>query len=86
MDLSNWGSFSPESKLSVLAHNDGKWGWVVYRCSYAAEFDNAWEDFKRRVQEEWRGEVAASSDAGPEVADKMDFVFVAATGMATVCG
>lgn len=68
----DWEDLSPEAKIQWLG--DDKWGWVVYRCSYAKEFDGAWDDLKRRIQHSLR-ESIAESDA-PEIADRMDFVFV----------
>lgn len=67
-----WERLSPEAKIQWL--DEDKWGWVVYRCSYAKEFDGAWDDLKRRTQQGTR-ESIAKSDA-PGIANRMDFVFV----------
>ena len=68
----DWEKLSPEAKIQWLG--DDKWGWVVYRCSYAKEFDGAWDDLKRRIQQGMR-ESIARSDA-PSIAETMEFVFV----------
>ncbi|KAK4442238.1 hypothetical protein QBC34DRAFT_455931, partial [Podospora aff. communis PSN243] len=75
VDMSKWESLSPEAKLSFLEQGLHKWGWVVYRTSYAKEFDGAWDDLQRLVAR-WREALPASPDAGPDVAKRMDFVFV----------
>jgi hypothetical protein len=68
----DWEKLSPEAKIQWLG--DDKWGWVIYRCSYAKEFDGAWDDLKRRIQQGTR-ESIVKSDA-PGIAEMMDFVFV----------
>ena len=68
----DWEKLSPEAKIQWLG--DDRWGWVIYRCSYAKEFDGAWDDFERRIQQGTR-ESIAKSDA-PGIAETMDFVFV----------
>ncbi|KAK0724577.1 hypothetical protein B0H67DRAFT_641094 [Lasiosphaeris hirsuta] len=70
----DWEKLSPEAKIQWLARDD-KWGWVIYRCSYAKEFDGAWDDLKRRIQQEMRESITNKSDA-PGIAETMDFVFV----------
>ncbi|KAF9881466.1 hypothetical protein CkaCkLH20_00612 [Colletotrichum karsti] len=68
----DWEALSPEAKIQWLG--DDKWGWVVYRCSYAKEFDGAWGDLKRRITQGMRGAIARSD--APYIAQTMDFVFV----------
>lgn len=49
-----------------------KWGWVIYRCTYA---DNeAWARFRARVEVSSR-ESIAQSDA-PEIADRLEWTWV----------
>lgn len=71
-----WEALSPEAKIKWLLGDDadGKWGWVIYRCTYTPALDGQWEDFKRLVVEQTRKAVA-ESDA-PEIADKLDWVFI----------
>lgn len=69
----DWEKLSPEAKIQWI-NRDDRWGWVIYRCSYAKEFDGAWDDLKRRIQRGMR-ESIAKSDA-PGIADTMDFIFV----------
>lgn len=73
----DWENLSPEAKIEWLGED--KWGWVVYRCSYAKEFDGAWEDLKRRVQKRIRDSIA-KSDA-PGVGATMDFRFIEAPAL-----
>jgi hypothetical protein len=68
----DWEELSPEAK--IRSFGDEKWGWVIYRCSYAKEFDGSWDDLKRRIQRGLRDSIA-ESDA-PGIAETMDFVFV----------
>ncbi|KAF1949397.1 hypothetical protein CC80DRAFT_429371 [Byssothecium circinans] len=58
------------SDLAVLPVE--KWGWVIYRCTYA---DNtAWTRFRDRVEAISR-ESIAESDA-PEIADRLEWTWV----------
>ncbi len=66
------GKALTRSKVQWL--REGKWGWVIYRCSYAKELNGAWDDLKRRIQQGTR-EAIAKSDT-PGIAETMDFVFV----------
>ncbi|KAK3902815.1 hypothetical protein C8A05DRAFT_43834 [Staphylotrichum tortipilum] len=66
------GALSAEAKIQWCCEH--KWGFVVYRCSYAKEFDGGWDDLKRRIQR-MREAIATQSDA-PGIAERMDFVFV----------
>ena len=68
----DWAKLSPEAKIQLGGPD--KWGWVVYRCSYAKVFDGAWNDLKRRIQRDMRASIL-QSDA-PGIAETMDFVFV----------
>jgi hypothetical protein len=68
----DWEKLSAEAKLRWCGEE--KWGFVVYRCSYAQEFDGGWDDLQRRIQR-MRESIARRSDA-PGVAERMDFVFV----------
>ena len=63
---------SDERKIELAGYE--KWGWVVYRCSYAKQFDSAWNDLKLQIQRDLRGKIL-ESDA-PGIAKTMDFVFV----------
>ncbi|WYZ42102.1 hypothetical protein EsH8_V_000997 [Colletotrichum jinshuiense] len=67
-----WEDLSPEEKAQWLG--DEKWGWVIYRCSYAKEFDGSWDNLKRRIQQRTRECIAESG--APCIAETMDFVFV----------
>ena len=67
-----WEKLSPEAKIQ-LGRSD-KWGWVVYRCSYAKEFDGPWNDLKRRIQKDLRASILRSD--APGIVETMDFVFV----------
>ena len=49
-----------------------KWGWVIYRCTYAD--DEAWARFRDYVEAESRKEIA-ESDA-PEIADRLEWTWV----------
>jgi hypothetical protein len=68
----DWEKLSPEAKIQESGED--KWGFVVYRCSYAKEFDGGWDDLKRRIQR-MRESIVNESDA-PGIAGTMDFVFV----------
>jgi hypothetical protein len=68
----DWEKLSAAAKIEW--QDDGKWGWVVYRVSYAKEFDGGWDDLKRRIQRA-RESLARGSDA-PAIAKTMDFVFI----------
>jgi phosphatidylserine/phosphatidylglycerophosphate/cardiolipin synthase-like enzyme len=71
----DWYTFSPEKRIQLTSGlNNDKWGWVMYRCSYAKEFDGAWNDLKRRIQRDMRKSIL-KSDA-PSIAENMDFIFV----------
>ncbi|KAI1779035.1 hypothetical protein F4818DRAFT_237359 [Hypoxylon cercidicola] len=71
-----WDDLSAEHKMQWLLNNAGdtKWGWVVYRSCYKPEFDSTWDNVKSVAEETARQRVAASD--APDVADKMDWVFV----------
>ncbi|KAI3328438.1 hypothetical protein F4824DRAFT_493150 [Ustulina deusta] len=71
-----WDDLSAERKIQWLLSNPGdtKWGWVVYRTCYKPEFDTAWEIVKSATEKRARQRIA-QSDA-PDIADKMDWVFV----------
>nr|OQO16039.1 hypothetical protein B0A51_17514 [Rachicladosporium sp. CCFEE 5018] len=49
-----------------------KWGWVIYRCSYAD--DLAWERFKQSITQQTRRQIL-KSDA-PEALDSLEWTFV----------
>ncbi|KAJ4314490.1 hypothetical protein N0V94_006429 [Neodidymelliopsis sp. IMI 364377] len=49
-----------------------KWGWVIYRCTYAN--DKAWARFRDRVEAESRKEIAQSDV--PEIADRLEWTWV----------
>lgn len=68
----DWETLSPEARIQQ--HGDHKWGWVIYRCSYAKEFDGGWDDLKRRIAR-MRESIVTNSDA-PGIAKTMDFIFV----------
>ncbi len=68
----DWERLSAEAKIQWC--EEDKWGFVVYRRSYAHEFDGGWDDLKRRIQR-MRESIATQSDA-PSIAERMDFVFV----------
>ncbi len=68
----DWERLSAEAKIQWCGED--KWGFVVYRRSYAHEFDGGWDDLKRRIQR-MRESIATQSDA-PSIAERMDFVFV----------
>jgi hypothetical protein len=68
----DWEELSPEAKLQSMGAD--RWGWVIYRCSFAREFDAAWEDLKHRMQQGLRASIARSD--APGVAETTDFVFV----------
>jgi hypothetical protein len=67
----HWEDLSPEAQIQECG---GKWGWVIYRCSYAKEFDSGWDGLKRHIQG-MRESIINESDA-PSVAETMDFIFV----------
>lgn len=70
-----WYDLSPQAKLRLLLNGeDGKWGWVIYRCTYKPELEGRWQSFKRAVVEHERTAIV-KSDA-PEILGKMDWVFV----------
>ncbi|KAI0186409.1 hypothetical protein EV127DRAFT_411208 [Xylaria flabelliformis] len=71
-----WDDLSAERKIQWLLSNAGdtKWGWVVYRTCYKPEFDTAWEIIKSATEKRARRRIT-QSDA-PDIADKMDWVFV----------
>jgi hypothetical protein len=73
----DWEKLSPEAKIQWAG--DDKWGWVVYRCSYAKEFDGPWNDLKRRIQRDLRNSIL-ESDA-PGIVENMDFIFVEDPGL-----
>ncbi|KXX81016.1 hypothetical protein MMYC01_202158 [Madurella mycetomatis] len=66
----DWEKLSAEAKIQWCGED--KWGFVIYRCSYAKEFDGGWDDFKRHIQR-MHESIASQSDA-PAIANKMDFV------------
>lgn len=68
----DWEKLSPEAKIQLGGPD--KWGWVVYWCSYAKEFDGPWNDLKLRIQRDLRASIL-QSDA-PGIAETMDFVLV----------
>jgi hypothetical protein len=49
-----------------------KWGWVIYRCTYAD--DEAWTRFRARVEAKSRTRIA-QSDA-PEIVDRLEWTWV----------
>jgi hypothetical protein len=49
-----------------------KWGWVIYRCTYAD--DDTWAQFRARVEAESR-EYIAESDA-PEIAERLEWTWI----------
>jgi hypothetical protein len=49
-----------------------KWGWVIYRCTYAD--DEAWARFRARIENESREQIA-QSDA-PEIANRLEWTWV----------
>ena len=68
----DWEKLSPEAKIQWLGED--KWGWVIYRCSYAKEFDGAWDNLKSRIQQGTRESIAKSGVHS--IAETMDFVFI----------
>ncbi|KAI8244623.1 hypothetical protein K4K57_002097 [Colletotrichum sp. SAR 10_99] len=68
----DWETLSPLAKIQWLG--DDKWGWVAYRCSYANEFDGAWEDLKRRIPWGMRDSIARSD--APGIFATMEFLFI----------
>lgn len=56
--------------LALLPFN--KWGWVIYRCSYAD--DKAWAQFRTFTESESRADIA-ESDA-PDIADCLEWKWV----------
>ncbi|KAI3318139.1 hypothetical protein HD806DRAFT_325466 [Xylariaceae sp. AK1471] len=70
-----WCDLSTERKIQWhINAGDAEWGWVVYRTCYKPEFDTAWEIVKSATEKRARQRIA-QSDA-PDIADKMDWVFV----------
>ncbi|KAH7358996.1 hypothetical protein B0T11DRAFT_330726 [Plectosphaerella cucumerina] len=69
----DWENLSSQAKLKSI-EGDSKWGWVVYRCSYAKEWGPAWEKVKRSIIEDLRQEIAESDT--PSIADTMEFIFI----------
>jgi hypothetical protein len=67
-------STSPQSAirddLAVLPID--KWGWVIYRCTYAE--DETWAWFRARVEAKSRKSIA-KSDA-PEIANRLEWTWV----------
>ncbi|KAJ8116402.1 hypothetical protein OPT61_g2162 [Boeremia exigua] len=61
---------SVRENLDVLPFE--KWGWVIYRCSYAD--DKAWAKFRARIESHSRTNIA-ESDA-PEIADSLEWKWV----------
>lgn len=55
-----------------MRNKQDKWGWVIYRCSY--EDDEAWERFKKIVNQRTRRQVL-ESDA-PELLESLEWTFV----------
>lgn len=49
-----------------------KWGWVIYRCSYAD--DKAWAQFRTRIESDSRTNMAGSD--APEIADCLEWTWV----------
>ncbi|KAH6629735.1 hypothetical protein C7974DRAFT_359712 [Boeremia exigua] len=49
-----------------------KWGWVIYRCSYAD--DKVWAQFRTRIESKSRRDIA-ESDA-PEISDSLEWKWV----------
>ncbi|KAM0326311.1 hypothetical protein ACHAQA_006910 [Verticillium albo-atrum] len=68
----DYEDLSPAKKIQLEEHE--KWGWVIYRCSYAKEFDAAWETIKRSIQRDMRDSIAGSDVPG--ILETMEFVFV----------
>jgi hypothetical protein len=60
------------SDLTVLPVD--KWGWVIYRCSYAAANEAIWARFRSHVETYSREEIAASD--APEIADRLEWTWV----------
>jgi hypothetical protein len=71
--VDDWENLSPQAKLKSI-EGDRKWGWVIYRCSYAKEWEPTWEKVKRSIIEDLRREIAESDT--PSIADTMDFIFI----------
>lgn len=68
-----WDVSDAQNLRQVLEdHKHDKWGWVIYRTSYAD--DAAWATFKQVVQERSRKEIA-ESDA-PEIAASLEWTFI----------
>ncbi|KAI6779198.1 uncharacterized protein J7T54_000344 [Emericellopsis cladophorae] len=67
-----WEKLSAEAR--IREDGDEKWGWVIYRSSYAKELEGSWEDLKRRILQNLHKRIA-KSDA-PSIAETMDFIFV----------
>ncbi|KAH7371728.1 hypothetical protein BKA66DRAFT_182169 [Pyrenochaeta sp. MPI-SDFR-AT-0127] len=51
-----------------------KWGWVIYRCSYADADNETWAQFRTRVEARSREDIA-QSDA-PEIAQRLEWTWV----------
>ncbi|KAK3896352.1 hypothetical protein C8A05DRAFT_20649 [Staphylotrichum tortipilum] len=65
-------SLSPHDPPSLTANSkpNPKWGFLVFRTSYASEFDGGWADMKRYT-ERMRSSLPPRYDA-----ETMDFVFI----------
>jgi hypothetical protein len=60
------------SDLAVLPID--KWGWVIYRCSYASANEAIRARFRSRVETHSRENIAASD--APEIADRLEWTWV----------
>ena len=70
----NYVDLSPESVIQegLAQWPINKWGWVIYRCTYAD--DQAWARFRALVESQSH-ESIAESDA-PEIANSLEWTWV----------
>lgn len=67
-------SHTQSLKLDLGAYNEKRWGWVIYRCTYADELDEAWTRFKTLLEAKSVAELANSDT--PELLDSLRWTFV----------
>jgi hypothetical protein len=82
-----YSNSAPQSKMqlpssecvllgSLAANKHGKWGFVIYRCTY--QDDYAWERFKQIFHERTREymEMSETPEAATSLAEKLEWTFV----------
>lgn len=61
-------------KLELVALNQDKWGWVLYRCTYDKELHGAWNQFKTLFKAQSREDFEDCDT--PEIAQSLEWTFV----------